>query len=283
MSSSHEPGGTRDSLVRATFAPDTAHSAPDEPARLGLVLDNHDTVGRLVRVELAGPLARYTKPRRQPRLDLQSRRQHEITLEVRPEETRPEGGHGYDLTAVVIDDKLETVLYTCVARVGVERFPQLATRAEKSSPDTVTDRGVVQLRVRVRNSGNVPLLVDAQRVNPQLWVRDDDRHKDEKLRSARRAIRTEQKTPPRTPERLRPRQAHDFDLLAEPPAYLVGTGPRRWWVPIGIRSDGLDPECVFADFVQKPRVEVEQRMVWLAAAVGAALLVLIVFMVVLAT
>lgn len=77
MSTPHEPGGPRDSLVRAQFAPDTARSAPDEPARLGLVLDNHDTVGRLVRVELSGPLARYTRPRRQPRLDLQSRRQHE--------------------------------------------------------------------------------------------------------------------------------------------------------------------------------------------------------------
>ena len=129
------------------------------------MLDNHDTVGRLVRVELSGPLARYTKPRRQPRLELQSRRQQEITLEVRPEETRPEGGHAYDLHAVVIDDKLETVVYTCSAQVGVERFPQLATRAERSSPHTVTDRGVVQLRVHVRNSGNVPLLVDAQRVN----------------------------------------------------------------------------------------------------------------------
>jgi hypothetical protein len=283
MSSPHEPGGPRDSLVRAQFAPDTARSAPDEPARLALVVDNHDTAGRLVRVELSGPLARYTKPRRQPRLDLQSRRQHEITLEVRPEETRPEGGHAYDLHAVVIDDKLETVVYTCAARVGVERFPQLATRAEKSSPATVTDRGVVQLRVHVRNSGNVPLLVDAQRVNPQLWVRDDDRRKDERLRAARRVIRSERSVPGRTPERLRPRQSHDFDLLAEPPAYLVGTGPRHWWVPVGIRSDGLDPECVFTEFVQQPRVEVEQRMVWLAAAVGVALLVLVVFMVVLAT
>ena len=35
--------------------------------------------------------------------------------------------------------------------------------------------------------------------------------------------------------------------------------------------------------MQKPRIEVEERMVWLAAAVGVALLVLIVFMVVLAT
>jgi len=283
MSAPHEPGGPRESLVRAQFAPDGRRSAPDDPARLALVLDNHDTSARLVRVELSGPLARYTKPRRQPRLDLQSRRQQEITLEVRPEETRPEGGHAYDLHAVVIDDKQETIVYTCSARVIVERFPQLSTRAERSSPQAVTDRGVVQLRVHVRNSGNVPLLVDVQRVNPQRWVRDDDRRKDERLRAARRAIRSERAAPGRTPERLRPRQAHDFDLLAEPPGYLIGTRPRRWWVPIGIRSDEMDPECVFTDFVQKPRIEVEQRMVWLAAAVGVALLVLIAFMVVLAT
>jgi hypothetical protein len=283
MSSPHEPGGPRESLVRAQFAPDGRRSAPDDPARLALVLDNHDTSGRLVRVELSGPLARYTKPRRQPRLDLQSRRQQEITLEVRPEETRPEGGHAYDLHAVVIDDKLETVIFTCSARVIVERFPQLATRAERSSPQTVTDRGVVQLRVHVRNSGNVPLLVDVQRVNPRLWVRDDDRRKDERLRAARRAVRSDRAAPGRTPERLRPRQAHDFDVLAEPPGYLIGTRPRRWWVPVGIRSDEMDTECVFTDFVQKPRIEVEQRMVWLAAAVGVALLVLIAFMVVLAT
>ena len=55
MSAPHEPGGPRDSLVRAQFAPDFRRSDPGEPARLTLVLDNHDTVARLVRVELAGP------------------------------------------------------------------------------------------------------------------------------------------------------------------------------------------------------------------------------------
>ena len=145
MSAPHEPGGPRESLVRAQFAPDGRRSAPDDPARLALVLDNHDTSARLVRVELSGPLARYTKPRRQPRLDLQSRRQQEITLEIRPEETRPEGGHAYDLHAVVIDDKQETIVYTCSARVIVERFPQLSTRAERSSPQAVTDLSLIHI------------------------------------------------------------------------------------------------------------------------------------------
>ena len=50
MSAPHEPGGPRESLVRAQFAPDGRRCAPDDPARLALVLDNHDTAGRLVRV-----------------------------------------------------------------------------------------------------------------------------------------------------------------------------------------------------------------------------------------
>jgi hypothetical protein len=281
MSAPHEPGGPRDSLVRAQFAPDTRRSSPDEPARLALVLDNHDTSGRLVRVELSGPLARYTRPRRQPRLDLQARRQQEVPLEVRPEDTRPEGGHAYDLTAVVVDDKQERVLYTCSARIGVERYPHITPRAERSTPYEVTDQNVVMLRVHVRNTGNVPVLVDAVRINEDYWVRDGDRRKEERLLAARRAVLGE-RSAPRTPERLRPRQSHDFDIAAEPPPYLVGFEPRRWWVPVGIRGEDMDPECVFVDFVQRPRIEVERRMAWLAGAVAVALLVLVIFMIALA-
>jgi hypothetical protein len=282
MSAPHEPGGPRDSLVRAQFAPDLRRSDPADPARLQLVLDNHDTVARLVRVELAGPLARYTRPRRQPRLELQSRRQQEITLEVRPEDTRPEGGHAYDLHAVVIDEKTEQVLFTCTARIGVERAPAVSARAERATPYTVMNEATVQLRVHVRNTGNVQLQVDAQKVTQEYWVRDDERHRDERMLTARRAVRSE-RSDPRTPERLRPRQTHDFDLLITPPRYLVGVRARRWWVPIGIRGEDVDPECVFVDFVQKPRWELEQRMVWLGVAVVIALLVLVAFMVALAT
>jgi len=282
MTAPQDPGVQRDSLVRAQFAPEARRAMPDDPARLALVLDNHDSVTRLVRVELSGPLARYTRPRRQPRLELLSRRQQEITLEVRPEETRPEGGHTYDLTAVVVDEKLETVVYTTTARIGVERAPGVAARPAGANPDTVTHQEVVNLKVHVRNTGNVPLLVDAQKVNGDYWVRGDERRKEERLAAARRAVRGE-RSAPRTPERLRPRQAHDFDILVTPPPYLLGVGPRRWWVPVGVRGEDVDPECVFVDFVQRPRIQVEQRMVWLAGAVGVALLVLIVFMAVLAT
>ena len=47
----------------------------------------------------------------------------------------------------------------------------------------------MQLRVHVRNVGNVPLRVDAQRVTARYWVRDDDRRRDERMRAARRAVR----------------------------------------------------------------------------------------------
>jgi hypothetical protein len=202
-------------------------------------------------------------------------------MEVRPEDTQPEGGHGYDLHAVVVDERQDTVLYTCSARIGVERYPQVTSRAERASPYTVTNQNVVLLRVHVRNSGNVPVLVDAQKINADFWVRDDDGRKAEKMAAARRAVMSERANP-RTPERLRPRQTHDFEIACEPPPYLIGISPRRWWVPVGIRGEELDPECLFVDFVQRPWVEVERRMVYLAVAVGAALLVLAVFMGILA-
>jgi hypothetical protein len=282
LSAPHEPGGPRDSLVRAQFAPDFRRSDPADPARLMLVLDNHDTVARLVRVELAGPLARYTRPRRHPRLELPPRRQQEIALEVRPEDTRPEGDHAYDLHAVVIDEKTEQVVFTCTARIGVEPAPAIATRPAGATPSVVQGEVPVQLRVHVRNNGNIPLRVDAQRVTVQYWVRDDDRRREEVMYAARRAIRNEQ-SEPRTPERLRPRQTHDFDVIVTAPRYLVGTRARRWWVPIGVRAEETDAECEFVDFVQRPQWELEERMVWLGVAVVAALLVLIVFMVLLAT
>jgi hypothetical protein len=282
LSAPHEPGGPRDSLVRAQFAPDFRRSDPADPARLMLVLDNHDTVTRLVRVELAGPLARYTRPRRHPRLELPPRRQQEIALEVRPEDTRPEGDHAYDLHAVVIDEKTEQVVFTCTARIGVEPAPAIATRPAGATPSVVQGEVPVQLRVHVRNNGNIPLRVDAQRVTLKYWVRDDDRRREEVMYAARRAIRNEQ-SEPRTPERLRPRQTHDFDVIVTAPRYLVGTRARRWWVPIGVRAEETDAECEFVDFVQRPQWELEERMVWLGVAVVAALLVLIVFMVLLAT
>jgi hypothetical protein len=183
---------------------------------------------------------------------------------------------------VVIDEKLETVIYTCTARIFVERAAAVAARAERAQPYTVTNEETIQLRVHVRNTGNVPLLVDAQKVNQDYWVRDDERRKDERMAIARRTVRAE-RSGPRTPERLRPRQAHDFELLVTPPRYLVGVRPRRWWVPVGIRGEDVDPECVFADFVQRPRFQVEQRMLGLSIAVAVALLVLVGFMAYLAT
>lgn len=272
----------RESLARAQFAPDRRGSSPDEPARLALVVDNHDSSTRVVRVELSGPLARYTRPRQQQRLELQPRRQREIMLEVRPEDTRPEGDQAYDLQAVVVDEKSDTVVAVATARVAVDRHAVVTSRPKGASPYTVTNQNLVMLRVHARNAGNVPVLVDARKINFEFWVRDDDRRRASKMNAARRIVQKE-RAAPRTPERLRPRQTHDFEIACEPPRYLIGVEPRRWWVPVGVIGEDVESECVFVDFVQRPRIEVEQRMLYLAAAVGAALLVLAVFMGILAT
>ena len=49
------------------------------------------------------------------------------------------------------------------------------------------------------------------------------------------------------------------------------------------RAEETDAECEFVDFVQRPQWQLEERMVWLGVAVVVALLVLIVFMIILAT
>lgn len=282
MEFSQDSTALRDSPIRAQFAPDSRRSSPDEPARLALVLDNHDSNPRQVRVELSGPLARYTRPRRLDDLDLLPGKQREITLEVRPEDAGPEGGHTYELVAVVVDERTDQIVFTCAARIGVEVYPHVTSRPERATPYSVTNQNVVMLRVHVRNSGNVPVLVDARKINVEFWIRDDDRRRVEKMNAARRAVQQERATP-RTPERLRPRQTHDFEIAAEPPPYPVGIGVRHWWVPVGILGEDIDAECVFVDFQQRPRIEVERRVVYLAVAVGAALLVLAVFMGILAT
>jgi hypothetical protein len=279
---SQDSTALRDSSIRAQFAPDSRRAAPEEPARLALVLDNHDSSPRRVRVEVSGPLARFTRPRRLEHIDLPAGRQQEITLEVRPEDAGPEGGFTYELVAVVVDERTDQVVFTCGARVGIERYPHVTSRPDRASPYSVTNQNLVMLRVHARNTGNVPVLVDARKINVEFWVRDDDRQRIEKMNAARRAVQKE-RAAPRTPERLRPRQTHDFEIACEPPQYLVGLGPRRWWVPVGVIGEDIDPECVFVDFVQRPRVEIERRVVYLAAAVGAALLVLAVFMGILAT
>jgi hypothetical protein len=282
MSAPHEAGWPRDSLVRAQFAPDVRRAEPEEAAELQLVLDNADTVTRLVRVELAGPLARYTRPRTQPRLELAARRQWTGDIAVRPKKMQPEGGHHYDLHAQVIDEKSGELLFTTSARIMVVAAPDIYAKPLRATPDVAGSETHVQLMVRVQNAGNVPLRMDAQRVNEEHWIRDDERNRDVRMKAVRRAVLRD-KAEPRTPELLRPGQRHDFEVHVKAPRYLVGIRPRRWWVPVGVRGEDVDPECVFVDFVQQPRFPVEQRMVWLAGAVVAALLVLVVFMAILAT
>jgi hypothetical protein len=282
MSDPHEPAAPRESLVRAQFAPDNRRAAPDRPAHATLYLDNHDTVGRLVWVELGGPLARFTKPHRQPRMELQSRRQRSIPLKIQPNDTQPEGDLRYDLTAVVIDDKDHTVLYTTTLRVEVEAYPQVNARAEPASPAVVTNQNVVRLRVHVRNTGNVPLTLDSMKFPSGYWVRAGERREGEKKLEARRLVKSE-RSGPRTPIELRPGQKDDFDLMVTPPRYLIGVSSRTWQVPVGIRGDRIESECVFVPFGQKPRMQVERRLMLLGIAVAAALLVLIVLMAWLAT
>ncbi len=285
MSAPHEAGAPRESVVRAVFAPDTYWAHPERAARVKLVLDYHGPGTRTVSLEWSGPLAGSTTPRWPGQLELRRREQHRMDIKVLPGPTQPEGAQHYELTALVLDPRNRDVLFSASVRIGVDAAPDFEPKKPKCEPTVVQDQRNVQVRVEVRNTGNVPLELDSVRFGPKYWIRDGEKRAREKRFEARRRLRAE-RYDPRTPEDLLPDQPRTFELILLPPAYRIGFG-RTWQVPVGvrgavIRGDEVDPKIVFAEFRQEPVWKLEPRMVWLAVAVVAALLVLIVFMLVLA-
>jgi hypothetical protein len=288
MTAPHEAGHPRESVVRAVFAPDTYLAHPQRPAQVRLILDNHDTQSRAVVVEMSGPLARHSKPRRLGKIDLPPRRQHPVDVKVSPGARHPEGDQHYDLTALMLDPvDRTTVLFSTSVRIGVEPVPSFRPTARPAKPAQVTDqRGNVVIEVEVWNDGNVPLTLDVVRFPRPLWVRAGERGASVKIAGVRRYLSSGQPDP-RTPEDFRPDQRRIFEVGVTPPRYLIGFG-RTWLVPIGvhgvvIRGDRVSPEFVLGRFEQLPTVKVERRMAYLAIAVVGALLVLAIFMAVLAT
>src|SRR3954471_4378576 len=53
-----EPMVQPDSLVQAQLSPDRRAAGPGAPARLTLVVDNHDRRSRAVQLQLGGPMSR---------------------------------------------------------------------------------------------------------------------------------------------------------------------------------------------------------------------------------
>jgi hypothetical protein len=287
MTAPHEAGHPRDSLVRAVFAPDTYVAHPRRAAQVALIIDNHDTQSRAVVVEMSGPLARHTKPRRLGKIDLPPRRQHRIDVKVSPEDRQPEGDQDYDLTALVLDPVEREVLFSTSVRIGVEPMPSFRPTAKPPKPPEVVDQHAdVVLEVEVWNDGNVPLSLDVVRFARPLWIRAGERGASVKMAGVRRTLSSGH-LDPRTPEDFRPDQRRVLQVGVTPPRYLVGFG-RTWLVPVGVhgvvvRGDRVRPEFVLGRFAQQPAVKIERRMAYLGIAVLGALLVLAVFMAVLAT
>jgi hypothetical protein len=251
-----------------------------------LVKNHHGAGRRRVNVEWSGPLADFTTPKSLGLVDLRPRRPEPFDIKIEPKRMQPEGNQHYELTAMVLDPGNRSVLFSTSVRIGVEGAPDFEIEQVKCEPSTVTDQRNVRLTVKVRNNGNLPLELDSVRFNPRYWIQKGEKRAREKRFDARRHLQSE-RYDPRTPEDLQPNQPRTFELIVLPPRYLVGYG-RTWQVPVGvrgivIRGDEVDPKIEFAEFRQEPVWRWERRMVWLAAAVAAALLVLIVFMVVLAT
>ncbi len=92
-----EPIPQPDTLVRAQFAPDRKVVAPGTAGRLTLIVDNHDRRSRAVQLQLGGAMRRFSTPRLYT-IDLLPGEQREVTVEVGPLATAPEGGHDYELS-----------------------------------------------------------------------------------------------------------------------------------------------------------------------------------------
>ncbi len=157
-----------DSLVHAQLAPDRRTAAPGSAGRFTLVVDNHDRRSRAVQLQLGGAVSRYSRPRLST-IDILPGEQREISVEVLPQTTAPEGGHDYELTVTATDLSDGTFLDRSAARIAVERRPDL--KARPVAPQRTVDSDRVRLRFVAYNAGNVELRVEVYPVDPYWWVR----------------------------------------------------------------------------------------------------------------
>ncbi len=257
MATPPEPVVHPDSLVHVQLSPDRRTAGPGTPARFALFVDNHDRRARAVKLQFGGAMSRYSRPRLHT-LDVMSGEQREVTVEVFPQTTAPEGGHEYELTVTATDLTDGAFLDRSAARVAVDRRADLKSRSV--GPQRTVDSDPLRLRFVAYNSGNVELRVEVYSIDPYHWVRNTGR---QRARDRERAVRAGIDT-----------------MLAETVA-VESVRPGEHWepeVPVGVRARGFSPLCVFVEVDQLPRTILPVRVAVLGAAVLVALLVLTGFM-----
>lgn len=272
MGAPQEPAVQPDALVHAQLAPERRVVAPGAPGRFTLVVDNHDRRSRAVQLQLGGPMSRFCRPKLST-LDLLPGEQREVVVDAIPLATAPEGGHEYELTVTATDLADGTYLDRSSARLAVERRPVLKGRPV--GRHRVVDHDPVRLRFVAYNAGNVELRVEVHAVDSHWWVRDTgwqrSRDRAQSVRSGIKSILDD----PIAAEHVRPGEHWTVEMTAVAPRYPYGPGPRRWLIPVGVRTQGWAPECVFVELDQAPRTVVPARVAALAGVVVLAFLVLI--------
>ncbi len=174
MATPPEPVVHPDSLVHVQLSPDRRTAGPGTPARFALFVDNHDRRARAVKLQFGGAMSRYSRPRLHT-LDVMSGEQREVTVEVFPQTTAPEGGHEYELTVTATDLTDGAFLDRSAARVAVDRRADLKSRSV--GPQRTVDSDPLRLRFVAYNSGNVELRVEVYSIDPYHWVRNTGRQR----------------------------------------------------------------------------------------------------------
>jgi hypothetical protein len=275
MSTPQHPMVAPDSLVHAQLAPDRRTVSPGNPARLTLVVDNHDRRSRAVQLQLGGAMSRFCRPRLST-IDVLPGEQREVVIEVSPQSTAPEGGHDYELDVTATDLGDGTFLDRSTARITVEPHPVL--RGRPTSRERTVDTTPTTLNLVAHNGGNVELRVDVFSVDAHWWVPDGNGQRSrERARAVRAGINSIVSQPIAT-EHLRPGEHWNLAIPVVAPRYLIGVAPRRWLIPVAVAAQGWSPEAVFVELDQTPRMLVPYRAAVFAAIVVFTLVVLIAFM-----
>jgi hypothetical protein len=245
-----EPGaaGGHGALVHAQLVPDTVTITSADVVPLDIVVDNHDSRARSVRLQLGGAMYRYSSPQLST-VDVPANSQFRLLVEVTTSRTEPEGGRVHGLTVTATDAEDGTVLGRSTGRIAIRALPALD--GESPGPHHVSDPAAAAIPVILRNRGNLPLDVDVCPTSSYWWVRRPGSRRARRQIAALDAGIGSVISKPVVHVRVNPGERRTVELRLTLPRYRLGFTERRWVVPVGLRPAGWAPICVLLEIRQQ--------------------------------